>query len=116
MKFLTSVWVSKMLCLDIPDDSPGGHSVIRAGIEEGKKWLLELKVTQDNLALDLQHSKFSTIIQVKYHSKSEFDVTTTFWELLLEADEVWGSVAWIPGWLQGSVRGRLPGTQFLGAA
>lgn len=60
--------------LRIPsNDSPSAHKVSRSGRETGNKWLLRgLKMAQDNLTLDLLHSKLFTIIDALICWKSRY--------------------------------------------
>lgn len=51
-------------------------------MQVGNEWLLrQLKKTQDNLALDIQHSNLITVIYSVSHSCSIFNIYSFSWEL-----------------------------------
>lgn len=53
------------LCLNTPKDLSNGHEDVRSYSEKDNKWLSrEIKMSQDNLALYLQHPKRFKIAEV----------------------------------------------------
>lgn len=53
------------LCLKTPRYLSSVHEDVRSDAEKDNKWLpMGTKMSQDNLALDLQHPKLSRVIEV----------------------------------------------------
>ena len=62
---LLLLWLVGARCLHITKDLLNGPKDVRLGTDGDSEWLVEgLKVSQENLALDLQHLKFSAVINL----------------------------------------------------